>query len=112
MVLILILFAALAVIRAMLAPLNIGPVADAAVRLLRWPLRAVVMGLSLTVLSRHTPNRRPPQWRGVTWGGGVATVSWLVLSITFSIYLEGMANFDASHGALAAPTARWENVAP
>ena len=103
MALMLILFLALAVMPAMLAMFSLGQVADVAIRLLRWPLLMVVIGLALTVLYRHGPSRRSPRWRWVTWGSAFATVSWLIMSIVFSTYVERIANFNATYGALAAP---------
>ena len=72
-------------------------------QLLRWPLLLVVLGVALTMLYRHGPSRRSPQWRWVTWGSAFATISWLVMSIVFTVYLDRIANFDATYGALAAP---------
>lgn len=101
--LMLVVFVALAVIPAMLAVLNVGTIADVVLRLLRWPLLVAVLGLALTVLYRNGPSRRPARWRRVTWGSGVATFGWLIMSIAFTIYLERIANFSATYGALAAP---------
>jgi membrane protein len=103
MVLMVLLIVALAVVPAVLAVLNLGGVGDLLVRVLRWPLLVVAVGVALAVLYRHGPSREPPEWRWVTWGSGIATVAWLVMSIAFTIYLERFANFDATYGALAAP---------
>lgn len=103
MALMLFLFVALAVMPAVLAVFSLGPVADVAIRLVRWPLLVVVLGLALTVLYRHGPSRRSPQWRWVTWGSAFATISWLIMSIAFTTYLDRVANFNATYGALAAP---------
>lgn len=103
MALIMLLFVALAVIPAMLAVLNPGPTGDLVIRILRWPLLAMTLGLSLTVLYRHGPSRRPPEWRWVTWGSAFATISWLIMSLAFTTYLDRIANFNATYGALAAP---------
>ena len=97
------LFVALAVIPAMLAVLNLGPVRNLVIRLLRWPLLVLTLGLSLTVLYRHGPSRRSPEWRWVTWGSAFATISWLIMSIAFTTYLDRIANFNDTYGALAAP---------
>lgn len=103
MVLILALFVALGVVPAMLAVLNVGPAGDLVIRLLRWPLLMVMLGLALTVLYRHGPSRRAPKWRWVTWGSAFATITWLIVSIAFTIYLDRVGNFNATYGALAAP---------
>ena len=103
MALIFFFFVALAVMPAVLEVFNMGPVADFAIRLLRWPLLVVVLGLALTVLYRNGPSRRSPQWRWVTWGSAFATTSWLIMSIAFTTYLDRVADFNATYGALAAP---------
>ncbi len=103
MAVVLLLFVALAVLPAVLAVFNFGPTAVILIRLLRWPLLIVMLGLALTVLYRYGPSRRSPQWRWVTWGSGFATISWLVMSIAFSTYLVRVADFSATYGALAAP---------
>ena len=103
MALILVLFVALAIMPAMLALLSLSPLESFLMQLLRWPLLLVVLGVALTMLYRHGPSRRSPQWRWVTWGSAFATISWLVMSIVFTVYLDRIANFDATYGALAAP---------
>ena len=103
MALMVLLFVALAVIPAMLAVLNLGPTGDLVIRFLRWPLLVLTLGFSLTVLYRHGPSRRSPEWRWVTWGSAFATISWLLMSIAFTTYLDRVANFNATYGALAAP---------
>lgn len=103
MAVVLVLFLALAVMPAMLAVFHLGPAAVTLMRLLRWPLLVMTLGLSLTVLYRYGPSRRPPRWRWVTWGSGFAIISWLIMSITFSTYLDRIADFNATYGALAAP---------
>ena len=103
MALMMVLFVALAVIPAMLAVLDLGPVGSLVIRLLRWPLLVVMLGLALTVLYRHGPSRRSPEWRWVTWGSAFATITWLIMSIAFTTYLDRIANFNATYGALAAP---------
>ena len=103
MALMLTLFAALAVLPAMLAVLNFGPVADIVLRLLRWPSLVIALALALTVLYRYAPSRRSPQWRWVTWGSTFATISWLIMSLAFTTYLDRIADFNVTYGALAAP---------
>lgn len=103
MALMMVLFAALAVIPAVLAVLNLEATGDFLIRLLRWPLLLVTVGLSLTVLYRHGPSRRAPEWRWVTWGSAFATVTWVIMSIGFTTYLDRFAHLNDTYGALAAP---------
>lgn len=103
MVVMLVLLAALAVLPAVLVLLNPSPGTVLLIRLLRWPLLMLTLAGALTVLYRYGPSRRAPRWRWVTWGSGFATISWLVMSIAFSVYIDRIANFSATYGALAAP---------
>jgi membrane protein len=103
MALTIVLFVALAVIPSVLALLNLGPMIDAVVRILRWPLLLAFMGIALTVLYRHGPSRDAAEWRWVTWGSAFATVTSIAMSFAFTIYLERLADFNATYGALAAP---------
>jgi len=64
MALMMVLFVVLAVIPAMLAVLDLGPMGNLVIRLLRWPLLVITLGLALTVLYRHGPSRHSPEWRG------------------------------------------------
>ena len=103
MALMMVLIVALAVIPATLAILNLGSVGTFVIKLLRWPLLVAALGLALAVLYRHGPSRRLPEWRWVTWGSAFATISWLFMSIGFTTYLDRIADFNATYGALAAP---------
>ncbi|MDB5666447.1 YihY/virulence factor BrkB family protein, partial [Cypionkella sp.] len=103
MALMLLMIVVLAVMPAILALLRLGTMEVVVLGLLRWPLLVLFLGVALTLLYRHGPSRRPAEWRWVTWGSGFATISWLIVSIAFTTYLDRFANFDATYGALAAP---------
>lgn len=101
--LMMLILVALAVVPAVLVFLPLGQVGDLLIRFARWPILLAAVLLALAVLYRHGPSRPPPPWRWVTWGSGLATAAWLVTSVAFTIYLEQIADFEASYGALAAP---------
>lgn len=105
MLLAMIMVLALAVIPASLVFLDMGTAGALLIRFARWPILAVAVGLALAVLYRHGPSRTPPEWRWVTWGSGLATLFWLIMSVGFGLYLDRFATFDATYGALAAPIA-------
>src|SRR5579875_584123 len=50
----------------------------------RWPLLALALLLGLSVLYRFGPSRKRAKWRCVTWGGLLATLLWIGISILFS----------------------------
>jgi membrane protein len=99
-----VLVLALAVLPAVLAVFDLGAAGDLAARVLRWPLLAVAVAVALGVLYRYGPDRPPPPWRWLTWGSGLATLGWLVVSVAFSAYLERVSVADA-YGALGTPIA-------
>jgi membrane protein len=85
-----------------LATIGLGSISDAVFRWGRWPVLVVVMILGLAVLYRFGPSRRSPQWRWLTVGSVVATVTWLAGSALLSFYLANYANYDATYGSLGA----------
>ena len=99
------LVVALTLVPALLAVLDLGWAGDLAARVLRWPILAVAVALGLSVLYRYGPDRRPPPWQWVTWGSGLATLGWLIVSVGFSIYVERFAAMDATYGAMGTPIA-------
>jgi membrane protein len=68
---------------------------------LRWPLLAVTTALTLAVLYRFGPCRRP-LWRFVSPGAGLATAIWLVGSVFFSLYISSVNNFNGIYGSIGA----------
>lgn len=72
------------------------------VKLLRWPLLALLLLGALALLYRYGPCRRAPKWRWVTVGSLFATASWLIASAGFSYYVTHFANYDRIYGSLGA----------
>jgi membrane protein len=71
-------------------------------RLSRWPLLAVAVMVGLAVLYRYAPNRTPPRWPWVSWGAALATVAWLLVSVALATYVDQVARFNVTYGALGA----------
>ena len=72
------------------------------VKLVRWPLLAVLVLVALALLYRYGPCRRAAKWRWVTVGSLLATVVWLIASAGFSYYVSHFANYDRIYGSLGA----------
>lgn len=68
----------------------------------RWPVLALTIFLTLTMLYRFGPYRLDPSWRRVVPGAALATVMWLAASLAFSAYVENFSNYDVTFGSLAA----------
>jgi len=69
---------------------------------LRWPAILVVVSLFLSSLYRFGPSRESPKWRWVTLGGGLAAISWVLVSFAFSWYVQRFGSFDRTYGSLGA----------
>ena len=72
------------------------------VRWLRWPVILVLVGLFLSSLYRFGPSREGQKWRWVTWGGGLAAIAWVLVSLGFSWYVQHFGSFDRIYGSLGA----------
>ncbi|KRB55207.1 ribonuclease [Rhizobium sp. Root708] len=69
---------------------------------LRWPLLVLIVTSATTAVYRFGPSREPARVRWMTWGAVLVTVSWFVMSLGFSFYLDHFANYSASYGTLGA----------
>lgn len=97
-----VLITAVGIIPAALALLNLGSQADFVVRLARWPVIVLLIAIGISLIYRYGPSRERAKWRWVTWGGALATVAWVVVSIGFSFYLENFAQYNVTYGSLGA----------
>ncbi|UVD60477.1 YihY/virulence factor BrkB family protein (plasmid) [Rhizobium sp. Pop5] len=69
---------------------------------LRWPLLLFVVAVAVTLVYRFGPSRAPARVRWMTWGAGLTTFAWAVMSVGFSFYLDHFANYNATYGTLGA----------
>jgi membrane protein len=81
---------------------TIGSGGKLAVNIARFPILALLMILSLSVLYRYAPDRDEPRWRWVSLGAIVATVLWLAGSAIFGIYVTRFGKFGETYGTLGA----------
>ncbi|MES3026573.1 MAG: YihY/virulence factor BrkB family protein [Pseudomonadota bacterium] len=104
-------FAALVFLVVMTAILVAAPVALARVGLyelaviwvpLRWMILVAMAAAAFSFIYRFAPCRASPRWRWVTIGGAFAACLWLGGSLVFSWYINNIAHFDVTYGALGA----------
>ncbi len=81
---------------------GLSAVSDVLLRVARWPVLMVIISLLLAVLYRYGPSRTKARWRWVTWGGGLAAVVWVIVSIAFSYYVSNFGNYNKTYGSLGA----------
>jgi membrane protein len=77
-----------------------GGVAGPAAAILRWPLAAILLWGTITLVVGFGPARDRPVGR-VTFGSTLVIVAWLVTSAVFAWYLSAIANYGSIFGALA-----------
>ena len=82
--------------------LGLGPAAELAASIVRWPIVALWVMFGLAVLYRFGPSRRQPRWAWVSHGAVIATVLWLVGSVLFSIYVTYFASYNKTYGSAGA----------
>jgi membrane protein len=81
-----------------------GPssVVDILLRIVRWPILALLAIVGFAVVYRYGPSRREPRWRWVSWGATVAVALWIVGSALFSLYVTRFGNYNETYGAAGA----------
>jgi len=85
--------------------LGMGSQTELLINFGRWPALAILLLLALAVLYRYAPSRRSPQWRWISVGSVVATLTWMVASGLLSYYLSNFGHYDATYGSLGAAIA-------
>jgi membrane protein len=67
-----------------------------------WVVLVAFVMISLGLLYRFGPSRRPAKWHWITPGSVVATLLWVAASVLFSIYVGRFATYSVTYGPLAA----------
>ena len=81
---------------------NFGATAGVIYDVAYWVLLFAGLATGMTILYRFGPSRSRVRWRWISWGSGLAAVSWLVMSGGFSFYVANFGSYDESYGALGA----------
>ncbi|HLY80252.1 MAG TPA: YhjD/YihY/BrkB family envelope integrity protein, partial [Caulobacteraceae bacterium] len=71
----------------------------------RWLTVYLISITAFCLLYRYGPSRRQAQWRWVVFGAALAALAWLVVSMTFSYYVNNIAHFGVTYGSLGAMVA-------
>ena len=56
----------------------------------------------VATLFRFAPNRTPPHWKAVLPGAALTAIGWLLLTMSFGLYVSNFGNFNATYGSLSA----------
>ena len=68
----------------------------------RWLIVFLIAAAGLSLLYRYGPSRRHAKWRWVAFGGLLAALVWMTVSLAFSWYVNNVAHFGATYGPLSA----------
>lgn len=93
--------ALIVVLPPLLGQLGLGTATALAIRILQWPVLALLVLVVLALIYRFAPDRADPTLRWTTGGAILATVLWLIGSALFAVYVELAGDFAATYGALA-----------
>lgn len=85
----------------LLAAIGIPDPVITTVSIIRWPIIALIVTVSLAFFYRYGPNRNNPKWQWVTWGSVIAAVVWLIGTAAFFVYARYFANFSESYSVFA-----------
>ncbi len=102
LVFIIVVMAGLVALPAALSVVGLQQTTAALLKLGRWPILLALLAMLLALVYRYGPSRHPARWRWVTWGGSLATIVWLLVSLLFSYYVEHFGNYNKTYGSLGA----------
>jgi len=74
-------------------------------KLLGYLLLAVLAAGVASILYRFGPSREDAKWKWITPGSLLASLTWLLLTWAFGIYVGRFTNYHASYGSLGAVVA-------
>ncbi|MGF1620258.1 MAG: YihY/virulence factor BrkB family protein [Rhodomicrobiaceae bacterium] len=69
---------------------------------LRWVLLLFAVQVLISLLYYFAPCGRQKSWHLLTAGASIAALSWVVMSMGFSVYLTNFANYSVTYGSLGA----------
>ncbi len=93
---------AVVVLPTVLGFVGLGSTTDLLLRVLRWPLLLLGLGLFLALVYRYGPSRRKAKWRWVSWGSAFASLAWVIASLGFSYYVANFGSYNKTYGSLGA----------
>ncbi|MFK4870378.1 YihY/virulence factor BrkB family protein [Novosphingobium sp. ZW T3_23] len=72
------------------------------VTILSYTLIGLVGAALAATIYRYGPDRAHAKWRWLTPGSIFASVSWMVMTFGFGLYVANFGNYDATYGSLGA----------
>ncbi len=79
-----------------------GPAIHLTLQLLLWAAAAAGVSLFVAAVYRYAPNRPTASWRWISPGSIAATITWLLGTLAFGLYVSRFGNYNATYGSLGA----------
>lgn len=79
-----------------------GPIAEGFYKLLTWSLAMLLGTTGFAIIMRYGPDRREAKWRWLSPGSLLATFAWVAVSMSFSLYIRYVSDYNATYGSLSA----------
>ncbi len=89
------------VLPSVLKAIGLDAVLALSLRILRWPILLLIVGLSVAVIYRFGATQASHNWRNVTPGSIAAAFLWLISSIVFEWVFTTFGSFDQFYGSLS-----------
>lgn len=93
---------ALVIVPAVIEAMDIGTAGAVLAQVARWAVLLGVIFVSLTVLYRYGPARKPAKWRWLAPGNVTAALIIVLASVGFGLYVQWFGNYQKTFGSLAA----------
>jgi membrane protein len=71
-------------------------------KILQWPIVIVFLPVGFSAIYYFAPDLRERKWQWITPGSIVAVVLWLLVSLSFRVYLHFFDSYSATYGSLGA----------
>lgn len=81
---------------------NVAGVVDNLLKIGFWITAAAGVSVVVSTIYRLAPNRGDLEWRWLTPGSVLATVTWLAATFVFGLYVQNFGSYQAIYGALGA----------
>lgn len=81
---------------------DLGGAIETILRVGYWIVSAIAVSTVVGLIYHLAPNRPDAEWRWVTAGSVIATLTWVAASIAFGFYVSNFSNYNAVYGALGA----------
>lgn len=67
-----------------------------------WVVSMLLGSGGFALIMRYGPDRKPAAWRWIVPGALLATISWIVISYSFALYVAYVSDYNATYGSLSA----------